>query len=178
MDQGDNPEAGARPAEGRSAWRLERIGGWLAVAANFGVLAGLILVIVQLDQNQRMMRAQTRHEIAAGVVQLLADTAGNAQLSELVIRGSSGAAMTPAERFQFNLRIGALLRIWEDEHYQYRMGLYDEDEFARERRNWQAVLGEGGGVLRVWCQTSANYSAEFAKELNGLMDKGACVRPK
>ena len=158
----------------RQPTSFERISGWLTLAANLGVLGGIVLVILQLNQNERMIRAQTRHDIAMGIVDQLRDTANNSQLAELSMRANAGAELTPAERFQAQLRVGALLRIWEDEHYQYRMGLYDEQEFVHERNNWRGVLASNQGIREVWCRNSGNYSAEFAAEVNALLAPGAC----
>ena len=36
---------------------------WLTLGANAGVLIGLVLLIMELDQNRDLMRAQTRHEL-------------------------------------------------------------------------------------------------------------------
>ena len=67
------------------------------------------------------------------------------------------------------------VRIWEDEHYQYRMGLYDEAEFTHERENWKAVLRSRPGPIALWCRSSGNYSTEFSKEINGLLKSRACA---
>ena len=175
MAEGGNQRARTARAKPQQATSLERISGWLTIAANLGVLTGIVLVVLQLNQNERMIRAQTRHEIAAGIVELLAGTASNPQLADILYRGQRGEAMTPVERFQFQLRVGALLRIWEDEHYQYRMGLYDEAEFTHERQNWKGVIGSSPGIVALWCRTSGNYSAEFANEVDGLLPPGACA---
>lgn len=78
-----------------------------------------------------MTRAQTRHQLSAGIVSLLFDTANNQQLADLMYRGPQGSQLTLTEEYQFDMRSNALLRYWEDVHYQYRMGLYDEEEFDR-----------------------------------------------
>jgi hypothetical protein len=153
-----------------------RLGGWLTLAANLGVLGGLVLVVLQLNQNEKMMRAQTRHEIATGIAQLLMDTAGNPQLNEVMVRSNSGARLTPAEAYQVQMRLNAIFRLWEDEHYQYRMGLYDETEFTRERNTWKGVLLTNPGVLEFWCRNNkGNFSAEFARDMNGLIEPGTCA---
>jgi len=165
---------GRRNRSTRAPTSFARISAWLTLAANLGVLGGIALVILQLNQNERMIRAQTRHDIAMGIVDQLRDTANNQQLAELGVRGNAGAELTPAERIQTQLRYGALLRIWEDEHYQYRMGLYDDEEFVHERNNWKGVLASNRAAREVWCRSNRNYSAAFAAEVNALLAPGAC----
>jgi hypothetical protein len=62
------------------------------------------------------------------------------------------------------------------EHYQYRMGLYDEEEFARERDGWKVLLNSARGIRAQWCRSGANFSAAFARELNGLL-ASPCEQP-
>ncbi len=54
-----------------------KLNNWLQVGAMFAVLVGLILLVVELRQNQDLMRAQTRHELAMMVVDILHIPAAN-----------------------------------------------------------------------------------------------------
>ena len=84
------------------------------------------------------MRAQIRHELAMGIVDLLQAPANNDQLADVLYRGKSGEELTPTELFQVELRTNALFRYWQDVHYQYRVRLYDDTEFAKQRDAWGA----------------------------------------
>lgn len=122
-----------------------------------------------------MTRAQTRHELSSTIVTILSDTANNPQLASVIYRGSRGLPLTPVEQFQFEVRSNALLRYWEDVHYQYRMGLYDEEEFDRHRDAWAATIRQSKGFVEYWCRVRQLYSAAFANELNRLLPTGACA---
>jgi len=141
----------------------------LTLGANLAVLAGIILLIVELDQNRDMMRAQIRHELAMGIVDLLQTPANNEQLADLMYRAQSGGELSPTELFQFQLRTNALFRYWEDVHYQYRVGLYDETEFARQRDAWKASFGNSRLGRKYWCQVRLLYSPEFMAEMDNLV---------
>lgn len=151
-----------------------RIGQWLALGANVGVLIGLILVIMELNQNQTMMRAQTRHELASSLVDILMASATNEQLSTVMYRASGGQEVSPEELYQFRMRSNALLRYWENVHYQYRLGLYDEEEFSKQRLVWKRSLTTAPGFRQEWCGTRQLYSSEFAAEMDGMLEPGAC----
>ena len=58
----------------------ERLIQLIALAANCVTILGLLLVIVQLQQNRALMRAQVRHELASTIVDLLNSSAGIANL--------------------------------------------------------------------------------------------------
>ena len=148
---------------------------WLTLGANMGVLIGIVLVLVELDQNRDMMRAQTRNELAMGIVDLLQTPASNPQLADVLYRAQVGEPLTPAELYQFKMRTNALFRYWENVHYQYRVGLYDDVEFARQREAWKASVSNSPLGQQYWCRVRLYYSPEFMAELDGLMP-GTCTK--
>ena len=152
----------------------DRLTRWLSIGANLGVLIGLLLLVAELKQSHDMMRAQIRHELATGIVDLLQTPASNAQLADVLLRGVSGEALTPTEAFQFELRTNALFRYWEDVHYQYRVGLYDDVEFARQRDAWKVSLTRSQLGRDYWCRVRLLYSPDFASEMDSLLEPGTC----
>lgn len=152
----------------------DRVNRWLTLAANIGVMVGIVLLIIELDQNRDMMRAQIRHELAVGIVDLLQTPANNEQLSDILFRAKSGEELTPREAFQFELRTNALFRYWEDVHYQYRVGLYDEIEFAKQRDAWKASLAGSLLAVNYWCKVRSLYSPEFSSEMDSLIVNNTC----
>ena len=148
---------------------------WLTLAANVGALLGLLLVVLQLRQNRELMRAEIRHELAMGIVDLLSTPAANSQLASVLRRGAAGETLTPDEEFQFRLRSNALLRYWEDVHYQYRQGLYDETEFSRQKEAWAEAMAGSVGFVRYWCEVRSLYSPLFAAEPDALAAPGSCA---
>ena len=151
-----------------------RLGRWLSLGANIGALVGLMLIVLQLQQSRELMRAQTRHDLAAGIVELLSAPAGNAQLAGVLRRGALGEELTDDEQYQFRLRTNALLRYWEDVHYQYRQGLYDEVEFSSQKAAWRNALATSVGLQAYWCEVRELYSPKFMAEMDALMESGSC----
>jgi hypothetical protein len=146
----------------------ERLMQWIALAANGGTIIGLLMVIMQLQQNRTLMRAQVRHELATTIVELLNSSASNGQLAGVVRRAGLGEQLTEDEQFQFRLRSNALLRYWEDVHYQYRLGLYDEVEYERQKAAWKATFANSVGFAHYWSEVRTLYSPRFASEIDGL----------
>src|SRR5579864_2156411 len=60
---------------------LLKIGSSISLAANIVTVVGLVIVVLQLYENQRITRSQTRHELASTIVTILSDTANNPQLA-------------------------------------------------------------------------------------------------
>lgn len=147
----------------------ERLLEWIALAANGVTILGLVLVVAQLRQNRELMQAQVRHELANTIVDLLSTPASNAQLASVLRRGALGEPLTPDEEFQFRLRSNALLRYWEDVHYQQRLGLYEEVEFTRQKAAWKESFAHSVGFRKYWREVRGLYSPLFAAELDGLL---------
>ena len=146
----------------------ERAVRWLSVGANVGALIGLLLIAIQLQQSRDLMRAQIRHDLATGIVDILQTPAENGELASILRRGGRGEELTPDEQLRYDLRSNALLRFWEDVHYQYRQGLYDEAEYAAQKSAW-AVSMQSAGLSAYWCRVRTLYSPLFMAELDDLL---------
>ena len=154
--------------------KAKRVNRWLTLVANFGVLIGIILLLVELNQNSTMMRAQTRNEVSQGIVDLLSLSANNEQLASLMRRADSGEELTPDEYLQFQHRSFALFRYLENLHYQYRQGLFGEAEFATQREAWKIYLNSSEAAVAVWCLYKPTVSIEFRAEIDSTLNTYRC----
>ena len=150
---------------------MSRTTRWVTLAANIGALAAVILIVVQLQQNRELMRAQVRHELSTVIVEMVNSWANNSQLASVLRRGNLGEPLTPDELMQFRMRNNALFRYWENVHYQYRQGLYDHVEFAKQKEAWKATFASGVGAVTYWCEVRTLYSPLFMAEMDGLLPK-------
>ncbi len=152
-----------------------RLANWISIAANVAVFAGLILLVLELQQTRDLTRAQIRDELSDGIFDLLMYTANNPQLADLMVRADSGAELTTAEQFQYASRIRAMYRYFENVHYQYRSGLYETSEFRRQTIAWKNYVGRSKAAVDVWCTYQHTVSEDFADTLNSLLTNHKCV---
>ncbi len=151
-----------------------RLANWVSVGANLAVFAGLVLLILELQQTRELTRAQIRHELFGGIFDLLMYTADNPQLADLMVRADSGEELTPAEHFQYASRIRAMYRYFENVHYQYRAGLYETSEFQRQTVAWKNYVGRSEAAVEIWCSYQHTVAEDFADTLNGLLTTYRC----
>lgn len=156
----------------------ERLHRWLNLSANVAVFIGLILVTMELYQNREIVRAQTRDQIATTVVEMQVEIATNPQLVEVMDRANRGEELSTAEALQVFLAINAIIRSWENVHYQYRSGLYDDIEFDAQRKAWRTILESGRAFTEFWCQQRTLFSPAFAADLENLLPKDSCTPTK
>lgn len=153
----------------------DKVNRWLTLGANIGVLIGIILLVVELDQNREMIRAQTRNDISQQLANRLLIAGSNIQMASVKRRAEAGDELTADEEHQYYLYFVASMRDWENIHYQYRHGMFDENEFDAERAAWKYVTNRSKAFGRIWCRTRRNYSPEFAAEIEDLFDEDICV---
>lgn len=152
----------------------DRLNRWLTLGANLAVLVGIALLVVELRQNQDIVRAQTRNEITQGELALLLSTAENSELADIVVRANNGEELSEVEYLRYILRSESTFRLWQNVHYQGRNGNYDAVEYNKHLETVGMVLGENPGLVAYWCNTRNVYPTEFVDRINALMPAESC----
>ena len=142
--------------------------------ASIGVIAGILLLVFELNQNRDMMRAQTRNEISRGVVELLSSTSTSIELSDAWARARAGEELPPAQAVMLETFSESIFRYWENSHYQYRQGLYDEEEFSTHLETIVRLVQRDAPLMAWWCRSHRDYSIQFAEELNSYLAMDTC----
>ena len=153
--------------------KLDR-GQMLQLLGNAGVIIGILLLVYELNQNREMMMAQTRHELSQGLIDNLYRISTDEQSADIVHRGNSGESLTELESFRYTWMTNAQTRYHEDVFYQYRVGLYDEAEYAAHREAWRNNVYANKGVADTFCSYRPNLSPEFVAEIEGLLTSYRC----
>ena len=66
-------------------------------------------------------------------------------------------------------------RYHENVNYQYRVGLYDEDEYIAQRDAWIIAVYANKGIVEAWCLTRNQfYTSVFATEIDSLLTTYQC----
>jgi hypothetical protein len=155
--------------------KLIGVNRWLSLLANLGVLAGIVLVAYELAQNRALMEAQTRNEVSVQVVDLMRDVSTDPGLANLLRRAASGDPLSEDEVVQYLNRKLAMLRYFENVHYQFRRGLYDEVEFLRQQEAWRNWIRRGGPAQQqVWCDWRETFSPDFRLAFDSLHGSLTC----
>lgn len=152
---------------------LEKANSLLMLVANVGVIAGIVFLAVEIQQNTNMMKAQTRDSITDKQLEWYLSVGTNPYSADIQYRGIGGVDGLSAnsnERFSFALINQGNFRMWENELYQYEMGLFDEDEFQPRVDSWKRLLERNAGIRSVWINASASYSPALREVLGEYSD--------
>ena len=147
---------------------------WLTLGANLGVLIGIILLVVELDQNRAMIKAQTRNDVSRQLSDFLMAVTSDAGLFNIKFRAERGEELTPEEQSRFFVLMNANIRLWENVHYQYRQGLFEESEYEAERNTWRNLISWNQRFEPIWCSVREHYSDEFVQEIDSLIEGEVC----
>ena len=151
---------------------IDRVSQGVQLAANLGVILSIMVLAYQIGEQRELMKAQNRTAAASEVIGLLVSEATDEGLVSAVRRSFDGEELSPDDRFRLDRISRAYLRYWANVHYQYRNGLYDEEEFGVARVGLKVRLSRPG-VAAMWCATEEQYSREFVAEVERLLPPGS-----
>jgi len=147
---------------------LDSPNNWLMLAANIGVIGGIIFLAFEVRQNNLMMRSQTRSDISQNISNMLMQW-GDSEYVDLTLLDINLADLDTEEFRRVFFFYTAQFRTWENIHYQYRNGLYDESEFTKEREVWRQTMNTDA-TKAMFCRDAHVYSDEFVNEMYLLME--------
>lgn len=150
--------------------KFERVNQYLQTGANVGVILSILFLALQISRTEDVMKAQTRSALSSRSIELLTGEAANAELANIVRRSYDQEELSADERFRLDRLLQAYFRGWEDVQYQYRAGLFDEDEYRGLREAWRLRLARPG-VADFWCSGRGNYSAAFVSAIDELLER-------
>lgn len=151
-----------------------RLNQWLTFCANVGVLVGILLLVAELAQNRELMRAQMRTELSNGIIEILSFTANDPGLADIVRRADNGEELTDTELLRYRHRDYALFRYLENLHYQYRIGLYDEQEYLPQKLAWAFYLNNSKAAAAEWCRLRPSVSPDFRAAVDEVLERYPC----
>ena len=152
----------------------DRLNKWLTLGANLGVLVGLILLILEIDQNRQATQAQTRNDIAQGAIGVISLAIDNPNLADIIVRSNRGEELSESEEYMLFSRAEVIFRYWENAHYQYRLGTYDEGEFTRHMVTMREIAWNTASLRQYWCENAGIFSEEYEKAANEIFGSEFC----
>jgi hypothetical protein len=139
----------------------------IQILANIGVIAGIVFLAVELDQNNAQMTAQTRNNVAQSVIDNI-QMGMEPRLVTATLKLERGEPLTAEEDFLMGQLANATLRLWENTFYQYRVGLFDEEEIEADMVVWRELMQEDA-FTDHWRERRSTYSRQFRDVIDNLI---------
>ena len=146
--------------------QLSRVGNWVSIATNIGVLVGLAILIYEINQNTIALENETDVAIYSNATNSGLLVAESSDLAELLARAEVGPweALTLAERLRIDGLRGAYL---DNVELQFRL-------FRRRGESPDnIVFGEGlfgvPAFRTYWSEVKHLYSDDFVSYFDALI---------
>lgn len=143
------------------------IGQTISILANVGVIAGILFLAFELEQNNTLLESQARSvraDVRRGSFELQIE---NPQLLRAVNKNRNGESLTDEERNILSTFFDYLLTGWQQSYGDYRAGLIELAEMQN------VVAGtpfeRAPGLADHWQRTKARYNPEFAEWLDEIV---------
>lgn len=151
--------------------KSDRLSRWLTVGANVGILAGLILVAVQIDQNSELVRMQLVNDGNLASNELWGSIAGEEPLEAIAKSIENPEELTFAEYLVVDSFLFSNMNLLYRNYELAREGIFEEDE-------WQASVETLAPYFiankfgRIWWREAGSlfFSSEFSAFVNKQLE--------
>jgi hypothetical protein len=154
--------------------KSERISLWLSLLANFGVLVGLALLVIELRHNTLATQAALYQEsmsFARDHVELLIGDE-NRELAVIVFRGETDPdSLSAMELEKFLLFTAWRMNTWETTFLNYDQGLIEERVWKTVDAWYSALLERGPGYKKWWEASRHRYDPPFQTHVERAFDR-------
>ncbi|MEQ8952806.1 MAG: hypothetical protein RL120_01650 [Gammaproteobacteria bacterium] len=148
---------------------MSALNDWLSLAANLGVIAGIVFLAIELRQNNELLRSESRRALLsndqASIIQCLANY-------DIFAKINQQEKLSQDDQLRLSMIYALDLRNREFEFFQFKNGLLDEDTWKsyRDILIWNHSTPRG----RVWwnklgrSMVNAEFSVMADKLLQGV----------
>lgn len=147
------------------------LGQAITILANIGVLAGIVFLAIELQQNNQLLRAEvvnTSLQVRMNITEL---EMTNPALVEVFVKNDSGEPLTPEETRVMNASWTRMILAWQRDYLLFEEGILGrewlENNLPTMRRGAEVV---GSHTLRdVWARQAATVSPEFREFMDNCV---------
>jgi hypothetical protein len=151
---------------------MEKLNQWLTLAANFGVIAGLIFLGLEIQQNTISTRMAARENATQGHIDYLGYLLDNTVLARANEKLTNNQPVDALEDNQMRIFLQMRWRHYERVYYQYRNDLISDQEWAGFEAGIMRSFRDENDLWRmsgtVWERDKERLSQQFAEYVEGL----------
>ena len=151
---------------------MEKLNQWLTLAANFGVIAGLIFLGLEIQQNTVSTRMAARENATQGHIDYLGYLLDNTVLARANEKLTNNQPVNDLEDNQMRIFLQMRWRHYERVYYQYRNDLISAQEWAGFEAGIMRSFRDENDLWRmsgtVWERDKERLSQQFAEYVEGL----------
>ena len=150
------------------------LGQTIQILANVGVIAGIVFLGYELQQNSDALDAQARYNHAEARASFLFDLADNDEISSLIVNAQQGQPLDTLGQYKLYNVYMSMLATWQWEFGEDQLGRIRAPVDAW-RRVMQEVPNDTGwyypGLRQTWESNRSAFTPEFAEFMEGLLEQ-------
>ena len=140
----------------------DNINKWLALIANFGVIAGIVFLAIELRQNNDNLEAQSRFTLKENRAVMNRQIAHDPNFAAILVKARSNSDLTVVELMQLDSWFRSNLTNWEWDHEEYLRG-----RLELELESYRSFFQAFPQMKNSWNSSRTSYNEEF----QNFMDK-------
>jgi hypothetical protein len=137
----------------------------VGILANVGVIVGIGILVLEIQQNNALMAAEARFNRLAIQTESITLAVVHPDLAELQVRSSDGGELTPVEHHRL---AGFWSRVFQNMQWTY-LEAYDDIPLE----GWRGTFRTNKFVQEFWKSRKRAYRPEFAQ----FIDENVVVVP-
>ena len=142
----------------------------LQTVGPFTVLVTVYFLVTELREQNRVARANARQNIADSHQKLT--LAGlEKDLVKIRIKLRNGEELTQEEDAMYLTHFTAIVRARQSQHYQYSIGMLDEEEWAAMLSSFKTLFKDPKN-LEIWTWIAPTFPKEFIKLVEQQIQDG------
>ena len=141
------------------------VGALIQVLANVGVIASIVFLAIQVNQNSDVQRAQARAARAQIRIDGASAIAANPTMLDVISKERRGEPLTETEELMLNMNVRAVLVGWQYIYGEYREGLIEDVDVPTA--DWRRAFSGSASFNRVWqLDSETSFRPDFVAWMN------------
>jgi len=137
----------------------------IQLAANLGVIAGIVFLALELQQNNDLLEADARASRAQVRISALDLLTNNPTLLTAQAKEGRGEPLTDLEHNMLAANMESVLTRWQYAYGEWQAGLIDEADVPVE--NWHFVMAGSATMQQVWSDIGQfSFRPDFVAWMN------------
>jgi hypothetical protein len=148
----------------------DRLNRWLTLITNLGVVAGLIFLAVELNQNTKATIAAASETVTNQSLDYFALGMDNQVIARARHKNNVGEELSAFEKDQLRWHQYYNFRVFENVFLQYRRGYFEIREWERYEKIIHSRLTTDPFAQQMWEERAYTWTKEFKEEGNRIRE--------
>ncbi len=147
-----------------------KVSHWLQLFGIGGLIASLLFVGLELRQSRKIAIADIYQQRSAMLIDVHSIRLSSELLHDTIRKARAGESLTDTEQGLLHVSFLPLFSYWENNHFQYQMGLLPEEQWNASRNSMSNFI-KRPGFLEWWEGERIQVRKSFATAVDEIIAK-------